>query len=99
VDPPILLMDEPFGALDPGTRRQLQQEFLRIQDHLHKAVLLVTHDMNEAMGLADRIAVMEAGRVIWSGSPSSLAQSDDPRVRHLLESALPVRVSAKDGRA
>ena len=56
-------------------------------------------DMNEAMGLADRIAVMEAGRVIWSGSPAALAQSDDPRVRHLLESALPVRVPAKDGRA
>jgi osmoprotectant transport system ATP-binding protein len=95
VDPPILLMDEPFGALDPGTRRQLQEEFLRIQDRLHKAVLLVTHDMNEAMGLADRVGVMEGGRVIWSGPPSALAKSDDPRVRHLLEHTLPVRVTAK----
>ena len=98
VDPPILLMDEPFGALDPGTRRQVQEEFLGIQDRLHKAVLLVTHDMNEAMGLADRVAVMETGHVIWSGSPSALAESDDPRVRHLLEHTLPVRVTAKGRR-
>ena len=92
VDPPILLMDEPFGALDPGTRRQLQEEFLRIQARLRKAVLLVTHDMNEAMGLANRIAVMEAGRVIWSGSPAALSRSDDPRVRQLLDNTLPVRL-------
>ena len=93
VDPPILLMDEPFGALDPGTRRQLQEEFLRIQSRLHKAVLLVTHDMNEAMGLADRVGVMEGGRVIWSGPPIELSRSDDPRVRQLLEHGLPVRVA------
>lgn len=98
VDPPILLMDEPFGALDPATRRQLQEEFLRIQDRLHKAVLLVTHDMNEAMGLADRVGVMEAGRVIWSGPPGDLSRSDDPRVRQLLEHALPVRVKPQGGR-
>lgn len=95
VDPPILLMDEPFGALDPGTRRQLQAEFLRIQERLHKAVLLVTHDMNEAMGLGDRVAVMEAGRVIWCGPPSELSRSEDPRLRQLLDTTLPLRVSRK----
>jgi osmoprotectant transport system ATP-binding protein len=97
VDPPILLMDEPFGALDPGTRRQLQAEFLRIQERLHKAVLLVTHDMNEAMGLGDRVAVMEAGRLIWCGPPSQLPLSDDPRLRQLLDTTLPLRVSRKAG--
>jgi osmoprotectant transport system ATP-binding protein len=97
VDPPILLMDEPFGALDPGTRRQLQAEFLRIQERLHKAVLLVTHDMNEAMGLGDRVAVMEAGRLIWCGPPSELSLSDDPRLRQLLDTTLPLRVSRKAG--
>jgi osmoprotectant transport system ATP-binding protein len=97
VDPPILLMDEPFGALDPGTRRQLQAEFLRIQERLHKAVLLVTHDMNEAMGLGDRVAVMEGGRVIWCGPPSELLRSDDPRLRQLLDTTLPLRVSRKAG--
>ena len=60
-DPPVLLMDEPFGALDPVTRRQLQGEFRRIQSRLRKTVLLVTHDMAEAMALADRIGVLDAG--------------------------------------
>ena len=60
-DPPVLLMDEPFGALDPVTRRQLQDEFRRIQSRLRKTVLLVTHDMAEAMALADRIGVLDAG--------------------------------------
>jgi osmoprotectant transport system ATP-binding protein len=92
VDPPILLMDEPFGALDPGTRRQLQSEFLRIQDRLHKAVLLVTHDMNEAMGLGDRIAIMEGGQIIWCGPPPELSASEDPRLRQLLDTALPLRL-------
>src|SRR4029450_1837551 len=57
-NPPVLLMDEPFGALDPVTRRQLQNEFRRIQSGLHKTVLLVTHDVAEAMALADRIGVL-----------------------------------------
>src|SRR6186713_2945037 len=68
-DPPVLLMDEPFGALDPVTRRQLQDEFRRIQSGLRKTVLLVTHDMAEAMTLADRIGVLDQGSLIWCGSP------------------------------
>ena len=66
-DPPVLLMDEPFGALDPVTRRQLREEFRRIQSRLRKTVLLVTHDMAEAIALADRIGVLDAGRLIWCG--------------------------------
>jgi len=84
-DPPVLLMDEPFGALDPVTRRQLQDEFRRIQSRLGKTVLLVTHDMAEAMALADRIGVLEQGQVIWYGPPHAIAESSDPRVRRFLD--------------
>jgi osmoprotectant transport system ATP-binding protein len=88
-DPPVMLMDEPFGALDPITRRQLQQEFRRIQARVAKCVILVTHDMVEALTLADRIGVMAAGQVIWIGTPQAIVSSTDPRVRALLDSALP----------
>jgi ABC-type glutathione transport system ATPase component len=84
-DPPVLLMDEPFGALDPVTRRQLQDEFRRIQATLRKTVLLVTHDMAEAIALADRIGVLDRGRLAWCGPASAIFQSDDPRVRTLVE--------------
>ena len=89
VDPPVLLMDEPFGALDPVTRRQLQLEFRRIQDRLHKTVMLVTHDMTEAIALADRIGVMDNGRLIWSGRADDIFSADDPRVRQLVEAVSP----------
>jgi osmoprotectant transport system ATP-binding protein len=91
VDPPVLLMDEPFGALDPITRRQLQQEFRRIQARVAKCVILVTHDMAEALALADGIGVLEDGRLIWSGTPQAIAESDDSRVRALVESVVPLR--------
>ena len=84
VDPPILLMDEPFGALDPITRTDLHAEFRRIQGRLRKTVMMVTHDMREAFALADRIGVLEAGRLIACDSPQVLAESADPRVRELL---------------
>ena len=90
VDPPVLLMDEPFGALDPVTRRQLQGEFGRIQDRLHKSVLIVTHDMAEAIALADRIGVMHEGRLIWTGTPAEIFGTAEPRVRELLDAATPV---------
>jgi osmoprotectant transport system ATP-binding protein len=86
----VLLMDEPFGALDPITRRQLQQEFRRIQARVEKCVILVTHDMAEALALGDRIGVMEGGRLIWVGTPQQIVESDDPQVRALLESVLPL---------
>ena len=93
VDPPVLLMDEPFGALDPVTRRQLQQEFRGIQSRVRKCVILVTHDMAEAMTLGDRIAVMDNGRVIWSGPPKEILTCDDERVRQLVEAVLPLSPS------
>jgi osmoprotectant transport system ATP-binding protein len=84
-DPPVLLMDEPFGALDPITRRQLQDEFRRIQARLRKTVLLVTHDMAEAIALADRIGVLDAGRLVWSGPANAISECEDPRVRTFIE--------------
>ena len=89
-DPPVLLMDEPFGALDPITRRQLQQEFRGIQTRLEKCVILVTHDMVEALALGDRVGVMERGQLIWHGTPDAILEADDVRVRALVESALRV---------
>ncbi len=68
-DPPILLMDEPFGAVDPLTRERLQGQFLRIQRTLKKTVILVTHDLDEGVRLADRIAVMESGRLVQYDTP------------------------------
>ena len=87
-DPPMLLMDEPFGALDAITRRQLRDEFRRIQARLRKCVMLVTHDMAEAMALADRIGVIDRGRLIWCGPPNQIAVSTDPRVRELVDAAV-----------
>ena len=99
-DPPVLLMDEPFGALDPVTRRQLRAEFRRIQSRLQKTVLLVTHDMAEAMALADRIGVLDAGQLIWSGPGRGIADCQDPRVRALIDAVtLDVRPDAPGGGA
>jgi osmoprotectant transport system ATP-binding protein len=94
VDPPVLLMDEPFGALDPLTRRQLQVEFRRIQDRLRKTVLLVTHDMAEAMTLADRIGIMDRGRLVWCGEPQAIIEADHPLVRRLVDTAAPAQLHA-----
>jgi len=91
VDPPVLLMDEPFGALDPVTRRQLQQEFRRIQARVAKCVILVTHDMAEALALADRIGVLSEGRLIWNDTPDATRESHEPRVRALVDTVLPAR--------
>ena len=85
-DPPVLLMDEPFGALDPITRVELHREFRRIQAALRKTVLFVTHDMREACALADRIGVLDGGRLVACGSPAALRGSSDPFVRLLLDS-------------
>jgi osmoprotectant transport system ATP-binding protein len=63
IDPPILLMDEPFGALDSITRQELRTEFQRIRRHLRQTVILVTHDMDEAFAIGDRVGVLEGGRV------------------------------------
>ncbi|MHB2018326.1 MAG: ABC transporter ATP-binding protein [Candidatus Xenobia bacterium] len=68
LDPPILLMDEPFGALDPITRRQIQDEFIRLKQSLAKTIILVTHDLQEAFHLADVIALMDQGEIVQMGS-------------------------------
>jgi osmoprotectant transport system ATP-binding protein len=86
IDPPILLMDEPFGALDPITRVELHAEFRRIQDRVRKTVLIVTHDMREAFALATRIGVIDAGQLIAFDRPERLSSSADARVARLLES-------------
>jgi osmoprotectant transport system ATP-binding protein len=72
-DPPILLMDEPFGALDPVTRRALQDELIAIHRATAKTIVLVTHDMDEALKLGERIVVMEEGRIVQDGSPAAIA--------------------------
>ena len=87
-DPPLLLMDEPFGALDPLTRSELHAEFRRIQQRLRKTVVLVTHDMGEAFALADRIGVIDEGRLVAFDDPARIAAATDPRIRRLLD-ALP----------
>jgi len=71
-DPPMLLMDEPFGAVDPLTRERLQAQFVGIQQGLKKTVILVTHDLDEAIRLADRIAIMEAGRLVQYDTPEAI---------------------------
>ncbi|MFJ9560963.1 ATP-binding cassette domain-containing protein [Streptomyces fuscichromogenes] len=71
-DPPVLLMDEPFGAVDPVVREQLQDEFLRMQAAVRKTVLLVTHDIEEAVRLGDRIAVYGQGRIEQFDTPGAV---------------------------
>jgi osmoprotectant transport system ATP-binding protein len=88
-DPTVLLMDEPFGALDPVTRAELQREFRRIQQQLRKTVVIVTHDMLEALALADRIAVLDRGALIACEPPETIVGSDNPDVRRLLDAVLP----------
>ena len=85
-DPPVVLMDEPFGALDPLTRAELHREFRRIQQQLRKTIVLVTHDMREAFALADRVGVLEAGVLVACDAPAALAASSDAGVRAFVDS-------------
>jgi len=87
-DPPILLMDEPFGALDPVTRAELHREFRRIQSAVRKTILIVTHDMAEAMALASRVGVLADGVLVALDEPDAIARSEDARVRAMLEPLL-----------
>ena len=90
-DPPVLILDEPFGALDPITRSEMQKEFRTLQRRMRKAVIFVTHDLREALLLADRIALMEEGRLIVDLPVAEFSRSEDPLVRAYVEafSALP----------
>lgn len=90
VDPQVLLMDEPFGALDPITRAEIRGEFSRLHARLGTTVILVTHDMGEAFSLGHRVAVLEAGTMIVCDTPAAVAASRDPRVRAFLDSLPPI---------
>ncbi|HEY1271111.1 MAG TPA: ATP-binding cassette domain-containing protein [Terriglobales bacterium] len=79
-DPPVLLMDEPFAALDPITRAELQREFAALQKRLQKTVVFVTHDLREALLLATRIALIENGRLVVILTPDEFLKSQDPLV-------------------
>jgi len=84
-DPPVLLMDEPFGALDPLTRADLQHEFLALQQKLNKTVVFVTHDVREALLLGTRIALLEDGKLVSFEPRDAFRNSPDPLVRRYLE--------------
>lgn len=71
-DPDILLMDEPFSALDPLIRRQLQQQFAALSAQLHKTMLFITHDLDEAIRIGTRIAIMKDGRIVQLGTPEEI---------------------------
>jgi osmoprotectant transport system ATP-binding protein len=87
-DPSLLLMDEPFGALDPITRAEMHQELRRIQREVRKTIVLVTHDMAEAFALATRIGVLADGELAAFDAPPQIGRSEDPRIQPLLEPLL-----------
>lgn len=84
-DPPVLLMDEPFGALDPITRLELQQEFKRLQQELGKTVVFVTHDIQEAFVLATRIGLLYGGELVFIGTPDEFKSSSHPEAVAFME--------------
>ena len=104
VEPEIWFLDEPFSALDPLIRREMQDEFLRLQSVLHKTIVFITHDFDEAIRLADRIAIMNGGEIIQTGTPEELVLNPAteyvseftrgiPRAKVLSASAIMVPVS------
>jgi osmoprotectant transport system ATP-binding protein len=84
-DPPLLLMDEPFGALDPLTRSALQVEFAELQRRLGKTVVFVTHDVREALLVGTRIGLMSAGRLALLATPAEFLRSEEPHARSYLD--------------
>ena len=72
VDPDVLIMDEPFSGLDPLIRRRMQDELKALQDQLHKTIVFITHDLNEAIKLGDRIAIMRDGEIVQEGPPEEI---------------------------
>jgi osmoprotectant transport system ATP-binding protein len=87
-DPPLLLLDEPFGALDPITRRELQDAFRALQRQLRKTAIFVTHDLREAARVAGRWALLADGHLLAAGTPDELAASADPVVRTFLDAGM-----------
>ncbi|MEQ9487788.1 MAG: betaine/proline/choline family ABC transporter ATP-binding protein [Alphaproteobacteria bacterium] len=108
VEPELWFLDEPFSALDPLIRREMQDEFLRLQSMLHKTIVFITHDFDEAIRLADRIAIMKDGEVIQIASPEELvmAPASDyvaeftkhvPRAKVLTARSVMDRAASTDG--
>jgi osmoprotectant transport system ATP-binding protein len=90
LDPPVLLMDEPMGALDPIVRAKLREDLKRVFLELGKTVLLVTHDLGEAAYLGDEVALMRQGRIVQRGSMRELVEAPaDPFVREFIEAQSP----------
>ena len=83
-DPPILLMDEPFGALDAITRDELQREFRALQQRLQKTIVFVTHDLREGLLLGSKIALLESGQLVANLSPTEFRNSTDSRVQRYM---------------
>ena len=88
-DPPLLLLDEPFGALDPITRVELQREFAALEGRLGKAMVFVTHDVREGLLLGTRIGLMVQGRLAFLGTPDEFRRSDHPESRAFMGAADP----------
>ncbi|MCG8553917.1 MAG: ATP-binding cassette domain-containing protein [Proteobacteria bacterium] len=90
LDPPYVLMDEPFGALDPVTRHQIHEQFLELKERVRKTIIVVTHDLSEAFRLADRVAVMDGGRLLQVGTEEDLRERPADRfVRDFLRERQP----------
>ena len=85
-DPSILLMDEPFGALDPITRNEIRTEFKDLRKRLGKTIVFVTHDVSEAFALGDRVGLMKEGKLVALAEPEQFKELDDPEARAFLES-------------
>lgn len=86
VDPDVLLMDEPFSGLDPLIRREMQDELVTLQTELHKTIIFITHDLNEALKLGDRIAIMRDGAIIQEGTPDQIVtQPADDYVKEFIQ--------------
>ncbi len=83
-DPPLLLLDEPFGALDPLTRLELQRELRDLQSRLNKTMVFVTHDVREGLFLASRVALFHRGRMDFIGSPAEFVRSENPEAREFV---------------
>ena len=96
-DPPLMLMDEPFGAIDPITRMRLQDEFLRLQERVRKTVVFVTHDIDEAIKMGDRIAILREGGVLAQyDTPDAILSRPGRRLRRRSSSA-PTEPSSGSG--
>jgi len=85
-DPPILLMDEPFGSLDPITRADLQREFRALAMRLQKTIVFVTHDVREALFLGTRIALLSQGRLVGVYAPAEFLKATEPEIHEFVAS-------------